>query len=156
MVGRRMPGRRMLGGRPGQEGHILLIALIVILIAMTAAALVAANLTSRVSLLRDEQRDVKLQAFLDAGLARALSSLWADSDYEGGDEILGTPPASAEVVIDVLHLSGLEYRVTVQASYLGLRRSVVAMVRLSPDPDIPPRVLDWTPESHIDDLVWDT
>lgn len=134
-------------GAGGNAGYVVIVALFVILIAMTAALLVAASLHQKSWLYLQERRNVQLTAMADAALAKALSSLWRDPNYGGGSE----PFADGTITIQIEKVNGLTVDVTVAATYGGGGRAARARVRIDRDPPDrrdPPRVLRWEPIAY--------
>ncbi len=131
--------------RHGRRGYVLIVALFVIVIVMTAAMLVAASLNRQMWLLRQQRQDVQLTALVDAGLAKALSQLW---DAPDDLETVSEPFADGSFVIEKKKIDGLTVEVTVRASYWGGGRAARAVVRISRrDPPLRPRVIAWEPVS---------
>ena len=135
---------RRSGRRRPQRGHVLIVALFVMVVVMTAAFLMAVSLRQRMELWRDEHRSIQLAALLDAGMAQALATLWSNPNWRGtgGEEPLG----EGTLEIEVDKIGGLEVEVTVRATYGMGRRAARARVRIDrrPTPD-PPEVLVWSP-----------
>lgn len=133
--------------RPRESGHVMIVALFVLIVVMTAALLTAMGLNRRFQQYRDEMRDVELRAQLDAGLAETLSRLWSDPNYEADGR--AEPFGDGTVAVKTDKKSGLLIEVTVQATYWGGRRAAVAIVKIDRHPDQekrePPRVLRWEP-----------
>ncbi len=127
---------------------MLIVALFAIVIAMTAAMLVAASLDRQMRLLRQERQDVQLTALVDGALARALSRLW---DQPDDLEPVSEPFGDGAIEIEKKKIDGLTVEVTVRASYWGggrAARAVVRVSRLPRDGRPPPRVLVWEPVSY--------
>lgn len=134
----------MKSPRRGDSGYVVIVAIFVILIAMTSALLVAAALGRQSRLYLQERHSVHLTAMADGALAKALSSLYGDPDYGGGSE----PFAGGTIVIEIEKIDGLTVDVTVTAAYGGAGRAARARVRIDRDPPErrdPPRVLRWEP-----------
>lgn len=120
---------------------MLIVALFVILIVMTAAMLVVASLNRQMWLLRQERQDVQLTAMVDGGLAKALSQLWDEPDDLAP---VMEPFAGGSITIEKKKIDGLKVEVTVRASYWGGGRAARAVVRISRrDPPLAPKVLVW-------------
>ena len=124
-----------------ERGHVLLLALFVIFMAMTAGALLAGSLQFRMNLLRQEVQDIHLTALADGGLAIALDRLsvtpwWTGSVVQdiGGGSVTVEVSNTDQVMTMV---------VDVYASYDRGGRAVRAQVLLSDFS--PPRVVSWEP-----------
>ena len=125
-------------------GYVLIVAIFVILIVMTAALLVVLALNHQMWLYRQERQDVQLRAMIDGALAKALANLWRDPDYAGTSE----PFADGTITIETRKVDGLTVEVTVRATYWGGARAARATVRIDRGPwevRSPPRVLVWKP-----------
>lgn len=140
-----MRGRR----RKQQSGHVLIVALFVIILLMTAAAMIANSLTDRMASFRQEATSIRLTALLDAALAKALASLWANP-YYGGMPV--EPFGEGTMAIEVRAAETGTVEVTVKATYWGVRRAAQALVRVDSQypPRFPPRVLRWEPAPFDD------
>jgi hypothetical protein len=135
--------KRTAGGRT-QAGYVMIVALFVLLVVMTAGLLVAASLNHQMWLYRQERQDVELVAMVDGALAKALASLWGNPDYEGTSEPFG----DGTIEIATRKIDGLTLEVTVRAAFWGGGRAARARVRIDrrpPDVREPPRVLVWEP-----------
>lgn len=126
------------------RGFVVLVALFVILVLMTAALLVAAALHRQHLLYRQERRNAVLVALNDGALAKALAHLWGDPDYRGTSE----PFADGTISIETRKINSATVEVTVRATYWNGARAARARVRVDrrpPDRREPPRVLVWEP-----------
>lgn len=125
----------------------MIVALFVLVVAMTAALLTAMGLNRRFQQYRDEMRDVELRAKLDAGLAETLSRLWADPNYKANGK--AKPFGGGTIAVKTEKISGLRVKVTVQATFWAGRRAARATVKIDRHPDpakrLPPEVLRWEP-----------
>ncbi len=125
----------------------MIVALFVLIVAMTAALLTSMGLNRRFMQYRDEVRDVELRSLLDAGLAETLSRLWSDPDYEASGEV--EPFGDGTVAVTTEKISGLVVEVTVRATYWGGGRAAEAIVKIDRHPDPgkrdPPEVVRWAP-----------
>ncbi len=121
-----------------QDGHALLLALLIIVLTMAAVALIASALDLRLRLLRQEAQNLQLTALCDAALAQALAELEANAFYKG----TGTPvPFADGTLTTTIHsLDSRRVKVAVLATYAGRRRRALAVVRLDP-----PVVIGWRP-----------
>ncbi len=128
----------------GQRGHVLIVALFVIIVLMTAAALVASSLAYRMWSFRQEAQAVRLTALLDAALAKALANLWSNPDYGG---VSAEPFGDGTITIEVRPADLTTVEVVVKASYWGGRRAARAVVLLDKEYPVeyPPEVKVWQP-----------
>lgn len=122
---------------------MMLIALLVLVVSLTATVLAAATLDRKMRLLREEARDVRTTALLDAALAQALSRLWTNPD---ASSLPPEPFGGGTIESEFRKIDGLTVEVTVHATYAGARRAARAVVKIdrgsSPDP---PEVRLWQP-----------
>jgi len=124
-----------------QRGYVLIVALFVLIVLMSAAALIASSLAYRMWSFRQETQAVHLSSLLDSALAKALANLWSNPGYGGvSDESFGDGTISIEV--RPAELTTVE--VVVKASYWGARRAARAVVEL--DKNYPPK---FSPEVHV-------
>lgn len=126
------------------KGYVLIVALFVLLVVMTAGLLVAASLHQQMWLFRQERQDVELMAMLDGALAKGLANLWGNPDYEGTSE----PFANGTIAIATRKIGGLTVEVTVRATLGSGARAARARVRIDRRPPAvrePPEVLLWEP-----------
>lgn len=133
-----------------QQGYVLIVALFVLIVLMSAAALIASSLAYRMWSFRQEVQAVRLTALLDGGLAKALPNLWANPHWSG---IEAEPFGDGTITIEVRPEEEPYVEVVVKASYWGARRAARAKVELDEDEDDPskepkaPKVKLWEPVS---------
>ncbi len=124
-------------GRQAEAGQALLLALVVLVLSLTALALLAAALARGQRSVRDEARELQLIALADAALAEALAHLAQDRYHRGlGERELG----DGWIASRVEPLAGDRVRVVVTARYGGASRAAEAQVRLTL---AGPRVVAW-------------
>ncbi|MCP4660829.1 MAG: hypothetical protein GY856_35955 [bacterium] len=130
----------------GRRGHALIVALFVIIVLMTAAALVASSLAYRMWSFRQETQAVRLTALLDGALAKALANLWSNPGYGG---VPAESFGDGTITIEVRPADLTTVEVVVKASYWGGRRAARAVVRLDKNypPAFSPEVKVWEPVS---------
>jgi hypothetical protein len=129
-------------GQSRESGHVYLLALFVMLLVMTTMALVAASLGLQQRLLLRQERELHLNALVDAGLATALARLHLSRGYPGELEDFAAGTLSTEV-----EAIGYErFSIVVRATYGGGSRRILAEVRA--DGVRPPRVIRWLPGSY--------
>lgn len=111
----------------GRRGYALMLALVALVVSLTAAALIVAGLRARGAELRQATRALHLRALSDAGLALALDGLAAGGVWAGGE---ATPLDGGTMRVDVEPTAQPGWvRVTVDARWRGGRRVVEARVR---------------------------
>lgn len=111
-----------------REGFVLVVALFVLAVTLSAMAVIAGSLGYRMWLLRQEARSVQLTALTDAALAKALAELSRDADYGGTDG--AEPFGDGTFAITARRVATLRAVVEVRATYAGGRRAVRADVDL--------------------------
>lgn len=127
-----------------QSGYVLIVALFVMVVTLTASLLIAASMTRQMQTYRLELRDARLTALADGALSMALARLWRDPDWEGTSEPFG----DGMITIENRKIDGLNIEVSVSVTYGIGGRAARARVRVSRKPQDerpPPRVLSWEP-----------
>lgn len=119
----------MIGVRQQERGAALLVALFVIIFTMTAGMLLAAGLQLRMELVRQQARDLQLDALLDAGMARGLAELDRSRSYLGTRGPVALGSGSYEVVT---RQQGNQLEMFVAARLGAYRRQVEAKLTLFP------------------------
>ena len=141
-----MKRRAFRRSQGGESGHALIFALFVIILALTAGALIATTFQLRMNLVRQQEADLQVTALCDAALAMALAELEERASYSGTG---GTVPfANGEIRVDVEKVSYRRVTVDVEGSYAGRRRAARADVQLQPT-----LLLDWQPIAPPDHTV---
>ncbi len=107
---------------------MLLVAVFVLALTLSASAVAAGALGYRMWLLRQEIRAVQLTALTDAALARALAELSRDADYGGTDG--AEPFGGGTIAIVARRVATLRAVVEVRATWAGGRRAARADVDL--------------------------
>jgi hypothetical protein len=131
------------------SGHVMIIALFVLVVTMTAALLVSLGLNQRFMQYRDEVRGIQLRALVDAGLAETLSKLYGDPNYLASGTV--EPLGKGTYAVTTKKISGLVVEVKVRATYWGGRRAIRAVVQIDREEEGgPPRVLSWEPTAFED------
>jgi hypothetical protein len=127
------------GAARTRRGMALGLALLLVVLVLAAGALSVSLLIGRQHALLREQRNLHLQALLDAGVALALARYSEDRFYSDSEEL----------VLDggVIHIEGnvgdLSRRfVELRARYAGAQRE--ALVTLSVPPTGLPSLVDWS------------
>ena len=122
------------------RGYSLIAALIVVVLVGAAASFVAASLSLRLRITRQESIRIRLIALNDAALAEALAFLAQDVNFSGSVEY---EFGRGVIASDITTLeSGTEPRVEIlaSASFAGRTRRVRAEARLTASG---PVVLSW-------------
>ncbi len=122
----RYAGRRYAGRR--RQGYVLLMALFVLAVTLSAMAVIAGSLGYRMWLLRQEARSLQLTALTDAAVAKALAELSRDANYGGTEE--AEPFGDGTIAIVARRVATLRAVVEVRATYGGGGRAARAEVDL--------------------------
>lgn len=120
-----------------QQGHGLLLALVVVVVLMTALGLLAASMTMGMREVRREVRTVNLIALTDAAMAETLAFLALDEHFAGVPE---RPFGDGLISSEVQALGSRRVAVVARASYGGQDRAMRGEVLL---PIGGPMVLGW-------------
>ncbi len=107
---------------------MLLVALFVLAVTLSAMAVIAGSLATRMWLLRQEARNVQLTALTDAAVAKALAELSRDADYGGTDG--AEPFGDGTFAIVARRVATLRAVVEVRATYGGGGRAARAEIDL--------------------------
>lgn len=116
--------------RPDQSGYVLLLALFVTIIALAAGALTAQALHLRMQLVRQQERDLRLTALLDAAMAQAMAELVRDANYEGTDGAQALGNGTYE--INARREGSNRVFVGLRVVYGGIGRGALATLELYP------------------------
>jgi len=112
-----------------RQGYGLLLALVVIVVMMTALGLLASSLRMGMQEVKRELRTVSLIALTDAAMAETLANLAADNNFDGVQEYrFGDGLISSEI----RPLGPRKVEIRARASYGGHDRTLLAEVRLTP------------------------
>ena len=118
-----------------QQGHGLLLALVVLVLMMTALGLLASSMRMSMWEVQRELRTVSLVALTDAAMAETLAYLAVDDGFVGVQE---RPFGNGLISSEVLPLGSDKVEILARATYGGRRRAMRAEVQLTPSG---PRVL---------------
>ena len=120
-----------------EQGHGLLLALVVLIVMVTALGLLATSMTMGELEVRREVRTVNLIALTDAVMAETVAQLAVNEDFAGVEEReFGTGLISSSVT----WLSSQKVQVLALASYAGHERAMRGEVLLTLTG---PVVLEW-------------
>ena len=158
----------MVRRRADAYGYLLIVALFVILVAMSAALLVSASIHRQSRAYLRERQQVELTAMTDAALALALSSLSVDTDFTGATRSFGPTGGSRgrdvgagtiEIEVRADPLDDPKVRlVVVRAAFGASGRAAQARVCVKPDPSPNeelcdgrrrPWVIEWEPIPYL-------
>ena len=120
-----------------QQGHGLLLALVVLVVTMSALALLAASLSADLWEVRREIRTVNLVALTDAVMAETLAHLAVDERFTGVAE---RPFGDGLIASEVSSLGSRTVEVLARAAYGGRERTMRGEVQLIL---AGPRVVRW-------------
>ena len=142
----------MVKRRTGTSGYVMIVALFVILVAMTAALLVAASIHRQSRTYLRERQQVELTAMTDAALALALSTLSVDTGFTGTTRPFADGTIEIKVSADPLGNPKVRL-VVVRAAFGASGRAAQARVCVEPDPNNQERcdgrrrpwVIEWEP-----------
>ncbi|MEJ2085388.1 MAG: hypothetical protein P8Y44_06885 [Acidobacteriota bacterium] len=128
--------------RTGRSGHALLVAMIVVLIVASAAALIFSHYTLQTRISLQQSRQVRLIALNDAALAEALAHLAENEGFrgKGPHEFAG-----GEISSVVRSLGDGRRQIEATSAYLGWTRHTrleITMVAGGP------RVDSWAIDRH--------
>jgi hypothetical protein len=112
-----------------QRGHGLILALVVMVVMMTALGVLAASMRLRMSEVQRELRTVSLVALTDAAMAETLAHLARSRTYPGVPEYRF---GGGLIASEVTSLGTRRVEVLAQASFAGRSRSMRAEVLLTP------------------------
>ena len=124
--------------RKREKGFALIVALFVMVITLSAGAMIAGSIGYRMWLVRQESRNLHLTAITDAGLSEALAELSVDPTYPGTQGAVPFGDGTFTILSELV--GGGEAEVEVRATYAGGGRAARARVTL-----FPLRVTSWTP-----------
>ena len=116
--------------RGAQEGYALLLALAVTGLALAAGFLVVLALVLRMELVQERERDLRLTALLDAGMAHALSEVARDPDYGGTQGV--EPFGGGTYAISAERVGSNQVSLRLRAVYAGVGRGGEAEISLLP------------------------
>ncbi len=125
--------------RSSQSGYATLLALFMLVMLAAGMAILASGVSRHERALRTTDRNLRLTALSDAGVAEALSGIAITPSYRGGGPMEmggGTYKIAAQVV----GYRRLEAKVEVE--YGKVRRTVLVEVMLEGS-DARPRVVSW-------------
>lgn len=111
-----------------ERGHGLTLALLVLVLMMTALGLVASSMRRTMEEDRREVRTVSLIALTDAALAETLAFLAEDESFRGVEE---HPFGRGLISSEVRPLSSRRVEILARAAYGGLDRTARAQVQLT-------------------------
>jgi hypothetical protein len=111
-----------------EQGHGLLLALLVLVVMMTALTLLASSM--RMGMLEDKRdfRTVSLIALSDAAMAETLAHLAENQAFRGVEE---HEFGKGRISSVVRPLPGRRVEILVRASYAGMERRMLAWVSLA-------------------------
>lgn len=108
-----------------QDGHVLAVVLVMVLILMSAGSLLALALRFQYETHYLENRDLRLKALTDAALAETLAELWNERDYGGFESY---PFAGGTISSEVQRIAFQSREVIVRVTWGGGARAVRATV----------------------------
>ncbi len=111
-----------------QQGHGLILALVVVVVMMTALGLLASSMRLRMQEVQRELRTVSLIALTDAAMAETLAWLADDDRFDGVQE---HPFGEGLISSEVRPLGPRSVEILARASYGGKRRALRAEVQLT-------------------------
>lgn len=123
----------------GQGGFALVLALVLMILGLSVAAIIGFNLLLASRNLARQAESVQIAALLDAGMALALAELHDDSSWSGTTLALESGQVRVRAGLD---LDGDHRRIELEATYRSLVRRAAARVRISSEP---PVVTAWSP-----------
>ena len=125
-----MVRRRRGRPSPRERGFALLITLFVATFTLAAGALTASALVLRMELLRQQERDLRLTALVDAAMARSLAELARDPGWSGTGGIVPWSGGTFRVQASWVHSNQID--VEIQVAYGGMGRGAQAVVEILP------------------------
>lgn len=124
---------------PRQAGHALLVALVILLVAASAATMIAVHFGFRARLVSQESRRIHLVAMTDAAVAESLARLDQGSGFTGVPE---RSFAGGAISSEVTALPDDRRLILATARYRGWSRQVEVRVELETAGLV---VESWTP-----------
>jgi hypothetical protein len=110
-----------------QAGHALLVALVILLLAASAATMIAAHFGFRARLVSQESRRIHLVAMTDAAVAESLAGLDQSSGFAG---VIERPFGGGRIASAVTSLRDNRRLILATARYRGWSRRVEVRVEL--------------------------
>ncbi|MEM1181056.1 MAG: hypothetical protein AAGM22_22130 [Acidobacteriota bacterium] len=117
------------------RGFALFIVLMAILLLVAAGAMMSLHILNRMALIRDQERNLHLQALVDSGYAYAASRIAADRGYSAIVELEldgGVVEVDVEVITGLVVQPGLR-QIGLRAEYRGEVRRGRGLLRIRPD-----------------------
>lgn len=120
----------MVSGHRGQEGHVLVTALFVLLLVSLAVALVAASIDSAMRGVRHELRSLEVIALTDAAVAEAVGRLTINPAFGGQPD---HPFGGGTLGSEVTQTGDRTWRIRAWARHGGITRTVQVEVQQTVD-----------------------